>query len=525
MPIVGQDDKYFLTDKGGRVAKSGLSDEKRIGYEQQLVAPNFGELAKQPGALPEEASPFPKGAPNMTPVPMQSTIQAPQGGSIWDQAAAYTASSPTQLNLTPQQQASIGGTVDLSGVNPQPQPMGFDPSIEKGLIQGYEMQQAGARKQANAIEKMNIEALKEQQALEREMAMTNYDIMRTREKRDEAAGLAMQKLEQARQDYANAKIDPDRFFGNDTGKRLLAGIAIAFGAIGQGLTGAKDNAALNIITKAIDRDIDAQEKNRDALGKRIDFERLGLQDIKSRYDDSVKGKLAQKAMSIEMAQMKIDQIGKRYGTEEAQAKAQSLIGQLEVQKQDARFKLAQLEADAVTASQPDREKLMGAEDNLRKEREGSYEYKQTSIRRDAYATMSAADEQGKGPGDLAFIFSYMKLLDPGSTVREGEFANASNAGGVSDKIRNEYNRILNGGWLNEEQRKKFLAVSKGILDKSETALAKKDEGLRKIVEKRGLNPEMVFLNAPARALAPGNLNSLSSLTIEGEEPNTKVGGR
>jgi hypothetical protein len=523
MPIVDQDDKYFLTDKGGRVAKAGLSDEKRIGYEQQLVASNFGELAKQPGALPEEASPFPAGAPNMTPVPMQSTIQAPQGGSIWDQAAAYTASSPTQLNLAPQQQASLGGTVDLSGVNAKP--AGFDPSIEKGLIQGYEMQQAGARKQANAIEKMNLEAIKEQQALEREMAMTNYDIMRTQEKRDEAAGLAMQKLEQARQDYANAKIDPDRFFGNDTGKRLLAGIAIAFGAIGQGLTGAKDNAALNIITKAIDRDIDAQEKNRDALGKRIDFERLGLQDIKSRYDDSVKGKLAQKAMSIEMAQMKIDQIGKRYGTAEAQAKAQSLIGQLEVQKQDARFKLAQLEADAVKASQPDPEKLMGAEDNLRKEREKSFEYTQTNVRRDAYATMTAADAQDSAPGDLAFIFSYMKSLDPASTVREGEFANAQNAGGVSDNVRNMYNRVLNGGRLNKEQRAKFLSTSKGILDKSETALAKKDEGLRKIVEKRGLNPEMVFLNAPARALAPGNLNSLSSLTIEGEEPNTKVGGR
>jgi hypothetical protein len=53
-------------------------------------------------------------------------------------------------------------------------------------------------------------------------------------------------------------------------------------------------------------------------------------------------------------------------------------------------------------------------------------------------------------GDMALVFNYMKMLDPGSTVREGEYANAQNAAGVPDKARNMYNKIINGTLLGEE---------------------------------------------------------------------------
>lgn len=62
--------------------------------------------------------------------------------------------------------------------------------------------------------------------------------------------------------------------------------------------------------------------------------------------------------------------------------------------------------------------------------------------------------QGKGTamGDLGLIFSYMKALDPGSVVREGEQASAQNAAGVPEQIRNAYNRLLSGQRLSPEQR-------------------------------------------------------------------------
>lgn len=63
-------------------------------------------------------------------------------------------------------------------------------------------------------------------------------------------------------------------------------------------------------------------------------------------------------------------------------------------------------------------------------------------------------------GDLGMIFSFMKALDPTSAVREGEQANAQNAAGVPDRIRNYYNRMITGERLSPEQRKDFAATAR-----------------------------------------------------------------
>lgn len=75
--------------------------------------------------------------------------------------------------------------------------------------------------------------------------------------------------------------------------------------------------------------------------------------------------------------------------------------------------------------------------------------------RDAYNRILASASDPSAAGDLALIFSYMKVLDPGSTVREGEFANAQNAGGAWDKVGALYNKVANGQRLTESQRKDF----------------------------------------------------------------------
>lgn len=60
-------------------------------------------------------------------------------------------------------------------------------------------------------------------------------------------------------------------------------------------------------------------------------------------------------------------------------------------------------------------------------------------------------------GDLALVFSFMKMLDPGSVVREGEQALARNAAGVPERIRTTYNNVLDGQSLSAEQRRNFKA--------------------------------------------------------------------
>lgn len=102
----------------------------------------------------------------------------------------------------------------------------------------------------------------------------------------------------------------------------------------------------------------------------------------------------------------------------------------------------------------DPEKIATIEGTLRKEFIGLN--KDFYSVRDAYSRIAATAKNPSAAGDLALIFNYMKMLDPNSVVREGEFANAQNAGSVPNKIIGVYNRVLNGERLADAQRKDFL---------------------------------------------------------------------
>ena len=64
--------------------------------------------------------------------------------------------------------------------------------------------------------------------------------------------------------------------------------------------------------------------------------------------------------------------------------------------------------------------------------------------------------------DQAAIFSWMKILDPGSTVREGEYATSENARGVPETIKNYWNKVVKGLILTPEQRIKLIQASEDV---------------------------------------------------------------
>lgn len=61
--------------------------------------------------------------------------------------------------------------------------------------------------------------------------------------------------------------------------------------------------------------------------------------------------------------------------------------------------------------------------------------------------------------DIALTFSFMKMLDPSSVVRETEYATAQNATGVPEQIRNQWNRLLDGNRLNPAQRREMVTTA------------------------------------------------------------------
>lgn len=91
---------------------------------------------------------------------------------------------------------------------------------------------------------------------------------------------------------------------------------------------------------------------------------------------------------------------------------------------------------------------------------GIGEYK---VIRDAFRKIEAVSEDKSAAGDLSLVFAYMKMLDPTSSVRESEFANAENAQGVPGRIRSLWNRLQSGEFLGAAQRKDFLKQAKNIM--------------------------------------------------------------
>jgi hypothetical protein len=71
----------------------------------------------------------------------------------------------------------------------------------------------------------------------------------------------------------------------------------------------------------------------------------------------------------------------------------------------------------------------------------------------AYRKIVAAPDTAAG--DMSKIFGFMKILDPSSTVREGEYASAENARGVPDSVRAQYNKVMSGQRLSPVQRTQF----------------------------------------------------------------------
>lgn len=113
--------------------------------------------------------------------------------------------------------------------------------------------------------------------------------------------------------------------------------------------------------------------------------------------------------------------------------------------------------------------------------------------------MSGAAAAPGAAGDIALIFSFMKLLDPGSVVKETEFANAQNATGVPDQIRNQWNKLKNGERLNPDQRKDFLAQAAGFLAAQKKARDAAVSRYSKLATKKGAAAEDVVDVAGADA--------------------------
>src|SRR3990167_1326603 len=111
-------------------------------------------------------------------------------------------------------------------------------------------------------------------------------------------------------------------------------------------------------------------------------------------------------------------------------------------------------------------------------------------------------------GDLSVIFSYMKMLDPGSVVRESEFATDAKARSwlseTEDKgvpvpsfVKQAIQKLNTGESLLPEQRKDFVDNANKLVESQIMGFREATRAHREATKERGLPEKQIFPETPS----------------------------
>jgi hypothetical protein len=177
---------------------------------------------------------------------------------------------------------------------------------------------------------------------------------------------------------------------------------------------------------------------------------------------------------------------------------------------------AALELEALKATGGlDPTKTFEQEEKLRKEYQGRTKvYGELGT---TYSNIKSSSEAKNGPGDIALITGFMKMLDPGSVVRETEFATARDTAGLYERLLNTSQKLQSGQLfsLDSKQRQEYVNLAKQYLDSAQKKAAEDKKALGVVVKNYRLNPENVF-GPETAAPPPTPTPSPNSVTVGGK---------
>jgi hypothetical protein len=104
-----------------------------------------------------------------------------------------------------------------------------------------------------------------------------------------------------------------------------------------------------------------------------------------------------------------------------------------------------------------------------------------------------------GVGDMSAIFMYMKMLDPGSVVRESEFSAAQSTAGAMQQVIVLGKQLMKGDKLAPEQRQAFLDLAEVFYKVAKGYTDQKRKNLQFNLEN---NPTLTFSNVFGKEYPP-----------------------
>jgi hypothetical protein len=94
--------------------------------------------------------------------------------------------------------------------------------------------------------------------------------------------------------------------------------------------------------------------------------------------------------------------------------------------------------------------------------------------------------------DQALIFSYMKVLDPGSVVRSDEFSTAMKNQGALQGLGVSIDNIQGKAMLSDEARKNILGIMQGKYSAQMSNYRNELQGQNKIFTQLGYDPNLIY---------------------------------
>jgi hypothetical protein len=295
-------------DLSGKYGKSGQEQSQEQDKEQKIFSSLLPDIAaKQKKAEAPEAE--------QDIQPMQPTVAVPQQPVVQQPVA-----SPIMQATTTQTQQTMMGPEYKKALGE------FNKATQEVMKTSEEEQKLQLEKQQQiGMERMRINQLYEDDAIEYESMrlMNENKIERQRAKVDEA-----------KQKYDNYQYR--EFFEGRTGAKVMAGIAMALGAVGSALTKG-ENTAFKIIQNAIDSDMRMQQAQHDKLKGEFEGAKSLYSELRAQGLDELQA--FQVGMNIQYKQGidKLDAMNAQISDPQAKAKLEALKAQMQ---QDMAAKMA-----------------------------------------------------------------------------------------------------------------------------------------------------------------------------------------
>jgi len=216
----------------------------------------------------------------------------------------------------------------------QPAQKPVDLMASSGMNSAYN-QQMGAIKDIGAAQKdLGVQQASAFDEAQKTAAAYDTKVADVRKERETAYESHLKNLDLAQKDMeAKAVINPNRYWeSRNTGQKISAIIGLVLGGLGGGMQGTGKNAALEVLNKAIDNDIDAQKSAFENAKGVVGEKKSAYASAMAELGNKELALLAAKSSALGITELKLKQVAAQAGSAEAEAKAKLALGQIAEEK-------------------------------------------------------------------------------------------------------------------------------------------------------------------------------------------------